>query len=127
MAIKYYRDDSFHYLGAFEEAPDGGTEVATAPLYASQTYNDSTEEWEGMAPNPPALTAKIAYEYGINNDPDVPYQIFMFFDPVRWGAYSATLRLAVWARLKADDPEWLTQAFKDKFVAWASAAGCPVE
>ena len=129
ITFHYAHESTGAYLGSRDEdlpPPPNSIVVPTAPDHASQIWNGST--WGGFdPPQPQNLTLLLAVNYAIYNDPDVPWQLLAFMDAIRYGGNDSTLRKAVWARLKADNPDWLTPALKTKFVAWSVAAEMPVE
>ena len=128
MTVKHYRRENNTYYGAYEEliAPGDAVEVDSAPFSATHIWNGS--QWVGSTEqsNPQDLTTSIAVAYA-TGDIDVSWEVFSFLDAIRFGGYDGTLRKLVWSRLKADSPDWLTEALKTKMIAWSVSAKCPLE
>lgn len=55
MSVKYYRDESGNYIGAFSGSiPEGGIEVAAAPSSASAAWNG--EGWDEPVVTPQSVS-----------------------------------------------------------------------
>ena len=134
MATKYYiNQNTGQYLGGFDvcdecDPPANSVEVETPPDFAMQVWDGS--HWQPpieVHPEPIGLITDIAYDIVQS---DGPWQMVQFFYALQMQGTAQNieidyLRKALWAKIKASNPDWLTSDYITKVETWAANRRMP--